>query len=298
MPVFVSADSLAVRGGLPPSSTHNPSTPPPAAALCDPPPSLQDAEALQAQQRQLQDALAAAQGEAAALASQLDAARALAPQVRPSGPDYQIESFGGASAHAGLGPYRHYLRPQLQTVVCIVHDARLPSCPTPPACILCSVARSRHSAHLSHQPHPTRLCPQLEAAQREADAARSALEVAQSRTAALERSYSAAVEVRAVRECLLPALFATSTPARVGKLAGWNSWLACRSAIANGQGLLHVCTGQPEQARALSKPARCVAVHRNARTSQQPRLNTLALSPNHMPTGGQVPASQAAAAGG
>ncbi len=42
---------------------------------------LQDAEALQAQQRQLQDALAAAQGEAAALASQLQAARALAPQV-------------------------------------------------------------------------------------------------------------------------------------------------------------------------------------------------------------------------
>lgn len=75
---------------LDPQSHH----PTPAAGLCDPPPCLQDAEALQAQQRQLQDALAAAQGEAAALASQLDAARALAPQVRPSGPDYQSESFG------------------------------------------------------------------------------------------------------------------------------------------------------------------------------------------------------------
>lgn len=42
------------------------------------------------------------------------------------------------------------------------------------------------------------LCLQLEAAQREADAARSAMEAAQSRTAALERSYSAAVEVRSV----------------------------------------------------------------------------------------------------
>lgn len=46
-------------------------------------PPSQDAEALQAQQRQLQGALAAAQDEAAALASQLQAARALAPQVRP-----------------------------------------------------------------------------------------------------------------------------------------------------------------------------------------------------------------------
>ena len=67
---------------------------------------LQDAEALQAQQRQLQAALATAQDEAAALATQLDAVRALAPQVRPLLPYSSLPAGGGVGWVCRVGASR------------------------------------------------------------------------------------------------------------------------------------------------------------------------------------------------